>query len=271
MEIHKCTKEKLKIQLETSRSFCTLPMPNQRNWLIHKALEELASDLLYLDNKCQKFVNGSPREDIKGKWQTSKAYYDDKQLIIEKQQVMQSWEDPYMKIMAEEIASSHGDILEVGFGMGISATYIQQFDVKTHTIIECNNDVINKFHEWKQQYPDKKIFLIEGKWQDVVNDLSEYDGIFFDTYPLSESEYIQHALEGATYAQHFFKTAASHLKSGGMFTYYSNEIDTIGRQHQRELFNFFNEVSIKVCKQLCPPDDCNYWWADSMLVIKAIK
>lgn len=96
-----------------------------KNWLVYKALKELASDLLNLNIKCQKFIKGPSREDIQGKWQTSKAHYDTEQLIIENQQVMQSWEAPYMTSMAKEVTQSHGDILEVGFGMGISATYIQ--------------------------------------------------------------------------------------------------------------------------------------------------
>lgn len=52
---------------------------------------------------------------------------------------------------------------------------------------------------------------------------------------------------------------------------YSNEIDTVSRAHQRELFKYFKEVTFKVCKPLSPPQDCNYWWADSMIAVRATK
>ena len=52
------------------------------------------------------------------------------------QEVMGSWEDPLMKRHAEVACENGGDILEIGFGMGISANYIQQQNPDSHTIIE---------------------------------------------------------------------------------------------------------------------------------------
>ena len=40
-------------------------------------------------------------------------------------EVMMSWESPIMEKSAEYICQSKGDILEIGFGMGICANYIQ--------------------------------------------------------------------------------------------------------------------------------------------------
>ena len=40
-------------------------------------------------------------------------------------QVMMSWEDNIMKASADYVCENGGDILEIGFGMGISANYIQ--------------------------------------------------------------------------------------------------------------------------------------------------
>jgi len=175
-----------------------------------------------------------------------------------------------MKAMAEIVTETKGDVLEVGFGMGISATYIQEFGVSSHTIIEFNEDVIAAFLKWQQQYPDRDIRLVKGRWQDVMGQLATYDGIFFDAYPLNEAEFQQTVLNSITFAESFFSVAASLLRNEGIFTYYTNEIDSLSRRHQRLIFKHFRTFSVSVVP-LSPPQDCNYWWADSMAVVKAVK
>ena len=51
-------------------------------------------------------------------------------------EVMMDWEDSIMSASAAYICENGGDILEIGFGMGISAGYIQQHTINSHTIIE---------------------------------------------------------------------------------------------------------------------------------------
>ena len=46
---------------------------------------------------------------------------------------MMDWEDGLMKKHADYVCSNGGDILEIGFGMGISANYIQQNNPASHT------------------------------------------------------------------------------------------------------------------------------------------
>ena len=48
-------------------------------------------------------------------------------------EVMMSWEAPIMEKSAEYICQSKGDILEIGFGMGICSDYIQAEGVNSHT------------------------------------------------------------------------------------------------------------------------------------------
>ena len=76
--------------------------------------------------------------------------------------VMMDWEDGIMKEHARAACHNQGDILEVGFGMGISAGYIQSFSPKSHTIMEFHPQVLEKLHKWAKDKEGVKI--IEGDW-----------------------------------------------------------------------------------------------------------
>jgi guanidinoacetate N-methyltransferase len=191
--------------------------------------------------------------------------------VIEGQQVMQDWERPMMRRMAEIATETHGDVLEVGFGMGISATCIQELGVRSHTIVECNQDVLSRLQAWRARHAHGRIRVIDAKWQDAAIAAGAYDAVFFDTYPLSDTEYVEEVLESVTFAAHFFPTAARCLRAGGIFTYYTNEIDSFSRRHQRLLLQHFDRFSLEVVRDLKPPRDSHYWWADSMVVVRAVK
>lgn len=256
--------------LELYDGFIQTKTSSQRNWMVQKLIDEFSSDINNLDELAHNLVDGSTRREIGTTLNSSSAVYSDQELTIDHQQVMQSWESPLMERMAKIVTENCGDVLEIGFGMGISASYIQKYGCKSHTIIECNEDVINKADKWKKNY-NNKITIVNGKWQDVIHDLGLFDGILFDTYPLNEDEFNQYMLEDITFASHFFKTASSHLKDSGIFTYYSNEINSLSRRHQRELFKYFNDIRVEIVDNLNPPNNCNYWWHKSMVAVKAVK
>lgn len=251
--------------------FLTPPRSNQRNWLLRRALDEFSDDLLALDDVSKRFVSGSDRADIARSWTDSHAEYRPSELIIEGQQVMQDWEAPLMKAMADIVTEQRGDVLEVGFGMGISASYIQAGQPRSHTIIECNRDVMQAFGEWAERYHGRDIRLVQGRWQDVVDDLGMFDGVFFDTYPASEAEFEESVINSINFAEGFIPVATKLLRPGGVFTYYTNEIDSFSRRHQRFLLSHFSSFTLSVVRSLLPPDDCHYWWADSMVLVKAVK
>ena len=255
--------------------FISPPMEAQRNWLLRRALDEFSDDLRHLDDVSKRFVPGSARPRLATDlvWNKSSAQYDQSQLIIEGQQVMQDWEAPLMKAMAEVVTESHGDILELGFGMGISATYIQACGVRSYTIIEYNDEVVERFKKWKAQYPGRDIRLIHGRWHNVIDQLEpgSFDGAFFDTVPTYEDEYLREVIDNIVMAEDFFPTAAKCLKKSGIFTWYTNEIDTLSRRHQRLIQKYFSSYTVTVARELFPPEDCHYWFADSMVVVKAVK
>ncbi len=78
-------------------------------------------------------------------------------------------------------------------------------------------------------------------------------------------------INSPTFAASFFPMASRLLRPGGVFTYYTNEIDSLARRHQRLLFEHFSSFSVRLVRGLAPPPDCQYWWADSMAVVQALK
>ena len=96
------------------------------------------------------------------------------------EEVMHEWETPIMHSMAEWVCKDGGDIIEFGFGMGISATHIQKQNINSHTICENNASVLVNLYEWVKDKPN--VTILEGDWYDNVNVMSKYDGIFFDTH-----------------------------------------------------------------------------------------
>jgi amino acid adenylation domain-containing protein/non-ribosomal peptide synthase protein (TIGR01720 family) len=259
------------VSLKIAEGFVNPPTPSQRNWIVRRSLDELVDDIIHMDGVSRRFVSGSQRVPISGDWQRSHAHFAPSELVVEGQQVMQDWERPLMKEMAEIATAAHGHVLEVGFGMGISATYIQERGVASHTIVECNEDVIRALMEWRKGYPQRDVRIVQGRWQEVVGRLGSFDSVVFDAYPMSEAEFTEHVIEQMTFAESFFQTAFGCLRPGGVFTYYTNEIDSFSRRHQRALLKYFDSITLKVIGPLHPPQTSHYWWADSMVAVCASR
>ena len=68
--------------------------------------------------------------------------------------IMHEWERPIMKELAKWACTNGGHIIEFGFGMGISAQYIQQHSIKSHTICEINPKVISNLKKWAHNKPN---------------------------------------------------------------------------------------------------------------------
>ena len=116
---------------------------------------------------------------------SSLAFYDTK-IVVEDNgsnynnaEVMMDWEAPIMSASAAYITQGGGDILEIGFGMGISAGYIQSHSISSHTIVEPHPQMIEKAVEWANR--KSNVNIVSQSWADVTGSLSTYDGIFYDT------------------------------------------------------------------------------------------
>jgi len=105
-----------------------------------------------------------------------------------KYQVMMEWEKPYMEACIDALKPS-GDVLEIGFGLGYSASHIQTYNPKSHTIIECDPVVLQQAKQWSKKHPNTKI--VSGIWQEKLGTLGKFDIIFFDDYSPEDPEMLK--------------------------------------------------------------------------------
>jgi guanidinoacetate N-methyltransferase len=245
--------------------FIRPPREAQRSWLLNRVVREAADDLQALDATARRFVPGLT-ESI-----TQRTSIDRTHAELADDDIMEDWQIPLMEVMSGLVAHRDAHLLEIGFGRGISAEAIQRHVPASHTIIECNASVCRRLEEWKTRYPERHIELVAGKWQDTLPRLGLFDAIFFHTYALNEAEAIELLSRTVTFAEPFFDAAAAHLREGGLFTYLTNEIDSLGRNHQRALLSRFSSFSVRVVSLEIPRDVRDAWWADTMAVVVAVK
>ena len=141
--------------------------------------------------------------------ESDKIYYTDDTFGGDRE-VMMGWEDPLMSASAAYICQGGGDILEIGFGMGISAGYMHSHSINSHTIIENHPQIIVKAQEWASS--KSNVTIITGSWYDVKDNLSTYDGIFYDTF-------------GDQDMDKFSSSLSSLVKSGTKVTWRNNYPD----------------------------------------------
>tara|TARA_Y100001972_G_scaffold46523_1_gene57389 strand:+ start:2115 stop:3227 length:1113 start_codon:yes stop_codon:yes gene_type:complete len=78
------------------------------------------------------------------------------------------------------ISETKGDILDVGYGWGVSSNHFYSNGVKSLTIIEKRKDVYQKALEWAKDKPN--VHLHFGDWIDIIPSLNKkFDGIYMDT------------------------------------------------------------------------------------------
>jgi protein arginine N-methyltransferase 2 len=106
-------------------------------------------------------------------------FSEDKLMDEEGKGVMMAWEKPLMEAHAKAVcAGGGGDILNVGFGMGLVDMAIQSYDPVSHTIIEAHPEVYARMLStgWAEK---SNVRILFGRWQDVLPQLGVYDGKCF--------------------------------------------------------------------------------------------
>lgn len=201
----------------------------------------------------------TPVPSARGDYLKSKGTYSRSELLVGGIQVMQDWERPIMHALAKEAASNAGHVLEVGFGMGISADYLIQAGCSQYTVIEPHPAVLEQLRTWAQMQAIP-VKVVEGFWEDVIDNLPTFDGILFDTYPVSESETHQKVYLS------FIPKASKHLRPGGIFTFYTGYPDSLPSEHTKLLKEHFSKVEFYHVTKLKLPLDCQYYRYPRMVV-----
>jgi len=140
------------------------------------------------------------------------------------QQVMMEWEKPYMEKSIDKLKPT-GDVLEIGFGLGYSATQIMKYKPKSYTVIECDSTVIEYAKKWSKKYPDTSIYIIEGRWQEKLSSLGLFDSVFFDDFPLdihSKSTNLEIKMSEKRLNIFVDLCIQNHTKLGSRLSWYSN-------------------------------------------------
>merc|ERR1712110_944296 len=233
-------------------------------------------------------------EDCKTDWHKTHADFDirvgeNDKLQIAGKPVMERWETPYMHMLANAAACKGGKVLELGFGLAIAATQTEKCGVDEHWIVECNDGVFKNLEKWAKDQPSKVVGK-HGLSEDVCPTLPDnfFDGILYDTYPLTDGEWHTHHLD-------FIKTHCMRLlKPGGVLSFCNltswgellkpegadkrvkkyTDIVTMFKATQMPLLRecgFEDKNCSWEILDIVPPKDCDYYAHNQMLAPRCFK
>ena len=178
-------------------------------------------------------------------------------------QIMMEWEKPYME-KSIEFLNPFGRVLEIGFGMGFSASKICSFEsVLEYNVIECSPIVWERFEEFKKHYlilrPELKINLIKGRWEDVLKISGFFDCIYFDDYVLDDTpNYIYKSL--TRFNKFLYEILKNNSNIGSKISFYST---TGGIDFYKKI----NCIEAKIIEfPISIPENCNYAKGDKMFI-----
>lgn len=107
---------------------------------------------------------------------------------------------------SEIITQNGGDILEIGFGMGISANSIVSKNVSSYTCVEINDYIFQNAQSWSSG--KNNVSVIQDSWENfLTTTTNKYDAIYCDCLAWDEYE-------------EFYEKSKSILKTNGIISTY---------------------------------------------------
>jgi len=101
--------------------------------------------------------------------------------------IVEAWELPVQVLLAEVVSTSRGEVLEIGYGLGMAAKALSARRPKAHWIVEAHPTVAQRALAEDVIRPPVSIMVV-GLWQEVIPQLASgsFDGIAFDGYPIGQ-------------------------------------------------------------------------------------
>ena len=106
----------------------------------------------------------------------------------------------------EIITQNGGDILEIGFGMGISANSIISKNISSYTCVEINDYIFQNAQSWSNG--KSNVSVIQDSWENfLTTTTNKYDAVYCDF--LNWEEY-----------EEFYEKSKNVLKTNGIISTY---------------------------------------------------
>src|SRR5690242_19398122 len=99
------------------------------------------------------------------------------------------WEESYLRALVDVLQPS-GNVLEIGFNLGLAATHIQTYQPKSHTIIEANPSTAEAARQWAKNY--SHVTVLNASWEKALPELGKFDAVFFDDYSVGMDTRVLH-------------------------------------------------------------------------------
>ena len=168
-------------------------------------------------------------------WKEKELQRTDETLRVGGAPVMFTWEEPLMAEFAKRLDVNGQDVLEIGFGMGVAATCMQQYGPRSHTILEPHPAIYQMAMNWREKFATE-ITIINDYWQNKILELPKVDVVFYDS---SNADGNVHKDKFA-----FFELAAKQLlRAGGRLGFWYKG-DALPGDYQRELMKWFDSVHL---------------------------
>lgn len=174
-------------------------------------------------------------------------------------QIMMEWEKAYMEACIQKL-QPFGDVLEIGFGLGYSATEIQKFSINSYTIIECDKDTYHRALKWKENY-NHPINVVFGRWENFYYRLPKFDCVFFDDYDVKTVELCKINKKIPCRNITFFNRIKNNLKNYFKYSFYcaldEKDIKKYKTQWKNNLKFDYKNISFDKYK-IEIPKNCKY-------------
>lgn len=182
-------------------------------------------------------------DDLEKKWETIKPTIKetkDKEHILRimGHEVMSDYQIPYMKKLADIVTQQGGDILNVGYGLGLIDTEIERYrkerKINKHVVIELNKHLANEASK------NKNLTVIQKDWHKAIKDFrgTQFDGIVYDGYPLKLEEVHR---DGIIFIEQVVKRNL--LKENGILTFFVDAPESFGNKFKKYLKELgFNHI-----------------------------